>query len=88
MDHTEGAAEAICRVLAIRASHPETASVREQARYYDAVRVATKRDVTEKLARGGGVLAALEALLRLRQAACHSKLATASGSTSVHLPAI
>jgi len=43
---------------------------------YDAVRVATKRSVTEKLAQGGGggVLAALEALLRLRQAACHSGL--------------
>jgi superfamily II DNA or RNA helicase len=41
---------------------------------YDAVRVATKRSVAEKLAQGGGVLAALEALLRLRQAACHSGL--------------
>ena len=41
---------------------------------YDAVRVATKKSVTEKLAQGGGVLAVLEALLRLRQAACHSKL--------------
>ena len=41
---------------------------------YDAVRVATKKDVAEKLAHGGGVLAALEALLRLRQAACHPKL--------------
>src|SRR5690606_31590839 len=41
---------------------------------YDAVRVATKKDVAEKLAQGGGVLAALEALLRLRQAACHSQL--------------
>jgi SNF2 family DNA or RNA helicase len=41
---------------------------------YDAVRVATKRSVAERLAEGGGVLAALEALLRLRQAACHSAL--------------
>ncbi len=43
---------------------------------YDAVRVATKRSVAEKLSGGGGggVLAALEALLRLRQAACHSAL--------------
>jgi superfamily II DNA or RNA helicase len=41
---------------------------------YDAVRVATKKDVAEKLAKGGGVLVALEALLRLRQAACHSEL--------------
>jgi SNF2 family DNA or RNA helicase len=41
---------------------------------YDAVRVATKKNVAEKLAQGGGVLAALEALLRLRQAACHTGL--------------
>ncbi len=41
---------------------------------YDAVRVATRKDVTEKLAKGGGVLAALEALLRLRQASCHPSL--------------
>ena len=41
---------------------------------YEAVRVATKRSVAEKLAHGGGVLAALEALLRLRQAACHAGL--------------
>jgi superfamily II DNA or RNA helicase len=43
---------------------------------YDAVRVATKKSVAEKLAQGGGggVLAALEALLRLRQASCHSGL--------------
>src|SRR6202041_2566523 len=39
-----------------------------------AVRVATKQVLTAKLAEGGGVLAALEALLRLRQAACHSGL--------------
>jgi superfamily II DNA or RNA helicase len=41
---------------------------------YDAVRVATRKEVTEKLAQGGGTLAVLEALLRLRQAACHSGL--------------
>jgi superfamily II DNA or RNA helicase len=41
---------------------------------YDAVRAATKKEVTEKLAQGGGTLAVLEALLRLRQAACHSGL--------------
>jgi SNF2 family DNA or RNA helicase len=53
---------------------------------YDAVRVATKKDVAEKLAHGGGVLAALEALLRLRQAACHPALVPgqhASGSAKV-----
>jgi superfamily II DNA or RNA helicase len=41
---------------------------------YDAVRVATKKEVSEKLQQGGGVLAALEALLRLRQASCHAAL--------------
>jgi superfamily II DNA or RNA helicase len=41
---------------------------------YDAVRVATRKDVVTKLAQGGGVLAVLEALLRLRQAACHPAL--------------
>jgi len=43
---------------------------------YDAVRVATRKSVVEKLGQpgGGGVLAALEALLRLRQAACHAGL--------------
>jgi superfamily II DNA or RNA helicase len=41
---------------------------------YDAVRVATKQAVADKMAHGGGVLAALEALLRLRQAACHPQL--------------
>ena len=41
---------------------------------YEAVRVATRQSVADKLAAGGGALAALEALLRLRQAACHSGL--------------
>lgn len=41
---------------------------------YDAVRAATQRDLLERLGQGGGVLVALEALLRLRQAACHSGL--------------
>ncbi len=41
---------------------------------YDAVRVATKQTLADQMAHGGGVLAALEALLRLRQAACHSAL--------------
>jgi len=41
---------------------------------YDAVRAATQKDMVERLAGSGGVMAALEALLRLRQAACHSSL--------------
>jgi superfamily II DNA or RNA helicase len=46
---------------------------RERA-IYDAVRAATRQDVLDQLAAGGNVLAALEALLRLRQAACHPAL--------------
>ncbi len=41
---------------------------------YDAVRAATTPGVLERLASGGGVLEALEALLRLRQACCHPRL--------------
>jgi superfamily II DNA or RNA helicase len=41
---------------------------------YTAVRAATLRDVVAKLQEGGSVLLALEALLRLRQAACHPAL--------------
>jgi SNF2 family DNA or RNA helicase len=42
---------------------------------YDAVRVATRKQVVDALSEGGkGTLAALEALLRLRQAACHPSL--------------
>jgi hypothetical protein len=41
---------------------------------YDAIRAATQRDVVERLRAGGSVLQALESLLRLRQAACHSAL--------------
>jgi SNF2 family DNA or RNA helicase len=45
-----------------------------ERRIYDAVRAATLEEVVARLGEGGGVLAALEALLRLRQAACHSAL--------------
>ena len=41
---------------------------------YDAIRAATQREIVAMLAAGGGVMAALEALLRLRQAACHTAL--------------
>ena len=50
---------------------------------YDAVRVATKKSVADALASGGGgVLAALEALLRLRQASCHSSLVPGQSAQS------
>jgi superfamily II DNA or RNA helicase len=45
---------------------------------YDAIRAATQRDVVAMLEAGGGVFAALEALLRLRQAACHLALLPSS----------
>jgi SNF2 family DNA or RNA helicase len=41
---------------------------------YDAVRAATHKELIERLSQGGNVMAALEALLRLRQAACHAGL--------------
>jgi len=55
---------------------------------YDAVRAATVREVADQLASGSGVLAALEALLRLRQAACHPALLpgqTAETSSKIEL---
>ncbi len=41
---------------------------------YDALRAATRKEVVAQLQGGGSVIAALEALLRLRQAACHPAL--------------
>ena len=41
---------------------------------YDAVRAATRKDVLALMEDGKGVMKALEALLRLRQAACHPAL--------------
>ena len=41
---------------------------------YEGIRAATRDDVVQQLRAGGSVLAALEALLRLRQAACHPSL--------------
>lgn len=41
---------------------------------YDAVMAATRKEVVALLSEGGSVLKALEALLRLRQAACHPAL--------------
>ncbi len=55
---------------------------------YDAVRAATVGAVVERLEAGGNVLEALEALLRLRQAACHPALVPgqqAQGSSKLDL---
>jgi superfamily II DNA or RNA helicase len=46
----------------------------EERRVYDAVRAAARRDVVERVGSGASLLEALEALLRLRQAACHPSL--------------
>ncbi|MBW2267921.1 MAG: DEAD/DEAH box helicase [Deltaproteobacteria bacterium] len=58
----------------------------EEQRLYDALRAATQEDVVRQLDSGGSVLAALEALLRLRQASCHPALVPgqqASGSSKL-----
>lgn len=58
----------------------------DEREVYDTVRAATRAEVIEKLQVGGGVFAALEALLRLRQAACHVGLVPGrSASTSSKL---
>jgi superfamily II DNA or RNA helicase len=53
---------------------------------YEVVRAAARKDVVARLAEGASVLAALEALLRLRQAACHPALVPGqTGDTSAKL---
>ena len=54
-------------VVHVALSEPERA-------LYDAVRAATLPEVVAQLRAGGSVIAALEALLRLRQACCHPAL--------------
>jgi SNF2 family DNA or RNA helicase len=46
----------------------------DERQVYDAIHAATREQVVSRLAAGGSVLEALEALLRLRQACCHSAL--------------
>ncbi|MGK3964807.1 DEAD/DEAH box helicase [Sorangium sp. So ce118] len=53
---------------------------------YEAVRAATRKDVVAKLAEGASVMAALEALLRLRQAACHPALIPGSSPGAADMP--
>ncbi len=60
---------------------------RERA-VYDSVYAATRAEVVNLLGEGGNVLKALEALLRLRQAACHTALVPgqqAKSSTKVQM---
>lgn len=49
---------------------------------YEAIKAATRKDVLEQLQAGGSIMAALEALLRLRQAACHTALLPGQSSES------
>jgi superfamily II DNA or RNA helicase len=60
----------------------------EERDVYDAIRAATYERVVQELGQGKGVLAALEALLRLRQASCHTGLVpgqVADGSSKLTL---
>jgi superfamily II DNA or RNA helicase len=54
---------------------------RERA-VYDAVMAGTRKEVVALLNEGGSVLKALEALLRLRQAACHTALVPGQQATT------
>ncbi len=49
---------------------------------YSALSLATRQSVVKKLQAGGGVMDALEALLRLRQAACDTRLVPGTESTA------
>jgi SNF2 family DNA or RNA helicase len=65
----------------------------EERELYQAIQLATREEVVRRLEAGGGVIAALEALLRLRQAACHRALvpgqqATGSSKIDVLLEAL
>ena len=60
----------------------------EERELYAALELATRQEVVARLRQGGSVMAALEALLRLRQAACHPALvpgATARRSAKMEL---
>jgi superfamily II DNA or RNA helicase len=47
---------------------------------YDSIMAATRKEVISQLETGGSIFAALEALLRLRQACCHPELVLSSGA--------
>jgi len=54
----------------------------EERNSYQAVLAATRKEVVERLSEGANVLLMLEALLRLRQAACHAGLLPGNQSTT------
>jgi SNF2 family DNA or RNA helicase len=61
----------------------------EERAVYDAVRATTLPEVVAKLREGGSVMAALEVLLRLRQACCHPGLLPGGkGESSAKLEAL
>lgn len=65
----------VARELPVRTDLQRRCDLSEPERaVYDTIRAATQKEVVEQLQAGGSVLKALEALLRLRQAACHSAL--------------
>ncbi len=53
----------------------------DERQIYDAIYAAKHKEVVEALEGGGSVMAALEALLRLRQAACHPALIPGQSAT-------
>jgi len=78
----------VARELPPRTDSIMYVELEEQERItYDAIRAATQRDIVKLLESGGGIMAALEALLRLRQAACHTALLPVGirGSTAAAL---
>lgn len=54
----------------------------DERRLYEAVRLAARADVVRQLTEGASVMAVFEALLRLRQAACHSGLLPGSDAAT------
>ncbi len=46
----------------------------EERQLYTAIQATTQQDIVDRLAEGGSVIEALEALLRMRQACCHPAL--------------
>jgi SNF2 family DNA or RNA helicase len=54
----------------------------QERQVYDAIRAATQQDISDRLGHGTNPLQALEALMRLRQAACHSALIPGQHATT------
>ena len=63
------------QVLHVELSEPERA-------VYDAIRAATRDEVAKRFGGGGGTFQVLEALLRLRQAACSADLVPGAGEVA------